>query len=412
MASTPAPWGRQAAVVREPQPLVAPPTESQVLDEVLHSGPRRLRFPPELEARFQQETGPQRMRTLMVSSALVGVLFNWMLLSDWMMIPDMFEQALQWRLFIFTPGTLLGLFILMRTPNPLLREGMVVAAGCCAAAINTWLCLRSQDALAGPYLVSLTVIVVYCNTVARLHFRPALVLDIIVVAMYFHGWRHVPDAPTTIMAPAALTLISAVVFTLYGAYSQEHDVRENWLRLMRDRVLQGELRQANARLEAAARSDLLTELASRRHFDESLLSLWAQAREDGSEVSLMLIDIDEFKAYNGRLGHLRGDACLKAVAGILKHRLRRPEDMVARFGGEEFIVAMRNTSLQTAVGAAERVRRGVEALGDVTVSVGVSCMRPNSPHASTAQLLAAADEALHLAKKRGRNRVIALGTQD
>jgi len=388
------------------------PAESQVLDEVMRTGLRGLRFPTELETRFQEETGPQRLRTLLVSSALVSVLFNWLLLSDWMMIPDVYETALQWRLFIFTPATLAGLFILMHMPSPRLREAMIVVAGCAAAALNTWLCIQSQDALAGPYLVSVTVIVVYCNTVARLRFRPALVLDSLIVAMFFLGWWRLPEAPANIMAPAALTLISSVVFTLYGAYSQEHDVRENWLRLMRDRVLQDELRQANARLEAASRSDLLTELASRRHFDESLLSMWAQARDDGSEISLMLIDIDAFKAYNGQQGHLRGDACLKAVAGILKHRLRRPEDMVARFGGEEFIVAMSGTSLQTAVGAAERVRKGVEALGDVTVSIGVSCMRPNSPHASMVQLLAAADEALHLAKKRGRNRVIAFGTQD
>jgi hypothetical protein len=66
--------------------------------------------------------------------------------------------------------------------------------------------MRSQDALAGPYLVSVTVVVVYCNTVARLRFRPALVLDSLVVAMYFYGWWHLPNAPVTIMAPGALTL--------------------------------------------------------------------------------------------------------------------------------------------------------------------------------------------------------------
>lgn len=412
MATTPAPWLREAQPACEPTALSVGPAESHVLDELLRTGFRGLRFPAQLETRFHQETGPQRLRTLLVSSALVSVLFNWLLLSDWMMIPDVFDLALHWRLFIFTPATLLSLFVLARTPNPVLREAMIVCAGVCAAVLNTWLCTHSRDELAGPYLVSLTVIVVYCNTVARLQVRPALVLDSVVVGMFFYGWWHLPNAPVTVMAPAALTLMSAVVFTLYGAYAQEHDVRENWLRLMRERVLQDELRQANARLEAASRSDLLTELASRRHFDESLLAMWAHAREDGGEISLMLIDIDDFKAYNGREGHLRGDTCLKAVAGVLKHRLRRPEDLVARFGGEEFIVAMLGTSLQTAVGAAERVRKGVEALGDVTVSVGVSCMRPNSPHANMAQLLAAADEALHLAKKRGRNRVIAFGTQD
>lgn len=193
--------------VRELRPLMVGPVESQVLEDVLRTGLRGLRFPPELETRFQEETGPQRLRTLLVSSALVSVLFNWLLLSDWMMIPDVFDTALQWRLFIYTPATLAGLFVLMHMPSPRLREAMIVVAGCCAAALNTWLCMRSQDALAGPYLVSVTVVVVYCNTVARMRFRPALVLDSLVVAMYFYGWWHLPNAPVTIMAPGALTLI-------------------------------------------------------------------------------------------------------------------------------------------------------------------------------------------------------------
>ena len=212
-----------------------------------------------------------------------------------------------------------------------------------------------------------------------------------------------------------------MVFTLYGAYTQERDVRQNWLLLMRERLLQHELRQANARLEDASRSDLLTELASRRYFDESLEQLWEAARVQGQEISLILVDVDHFKGYNLAHGHHQGDVCLRDIAAVLKSKLRRPEDIVARFAGEEFIAVMVGTPLQTAVGAAERIRKAVEALelrhgpaepDRITVSVGVSCMRPNSPHASAAQLIAVADEALHLAKKRGRNCVIAFGTQD
>lgn len=107
---------------------------------------------------------------------------------------------------------------------------------------------------------------------------------------------------------------------------------------------------------------------------------------------------------------------------MLKRRLRRPGDLIARFGGEEFIAILTGTPLTTAASAAERVRQGVEGLNRphatsptqpvVTVSIGVACLRPNSPHANPAQLIAAADEALYQAKSRGRNRVFAFGTQD
>nr|WP_315193648.1 GGDEF domain-containing protein [uncultured Aquabacterium sp.] len=403
----------------EPAELAAP--DAREIDNLLHDGFPRLIFPASLEARFQSDTAADRLHTLIASGALVSVLFNWLLLSDWMMIPDMFDEAIRLRLLFYTPMMLLGMVLLPRLATPGLREGTLVVTGVMAALLNVYLCVRSTDVNAGPYLISLTVIVVYCNTVARMRVRPAVVLDVLVVALFFAGWLAIPQAPAAIMAPAALTLISSVVFTLYGAYTQERDVRQNWLLLMRERLLQHELRQANASLEEASRSDLLTELASRRHFDESLEQLWETARAQGQEISLILVDVDHFKGYNLAHGHHQGDVCLRDIAAVLKSKLRRPEDIVARFAGEEFIAVMVGTPLQTAVGAAERIRKAVEALelrhgpaepDRITVSVGVSCMRPNSPHASAAQLIAVADEALHLAKKRGRNCVIAFGTQD
>lgn len=395
--------------------------DAREIDDLLYHGNPLLAFPRSLEARFQADTAPERLRTLIASGALVSILYNWLLLSDWMMIPDMFALALRLRLLFFTPLTVLGLFLLAKLPSPSWREAAIVLSGVVATYINVHLCLGSRDPLAGPYLVSVAVIVVFCSSVTRIRMRPALALDVIVMGLFFWGWHSIPGAPLEIMAPAALTLVSSVVFTLYGAYTQERDVRQNWLLLMRERLLQDEIRSANASLEEAARCDMLTDLASRHHFDARLQQMWDEARDDGSEISLMLVDIDQFKDYNASHGHPQGDACLQDVAGVLKRRLTRPQELIARFGGEEFIVAMVATPLQTAVGAAEIVRKDIEALQRphgtpghpvVTISVGVSCMRPNSPHSSVAQLIAVADEALHLAKKRGRNRVIAFGTQD
>jgi diguanylate cyclase (GGDEF)-like protein len=133
----------------------------------------------------------------------------------------------------------------------------------------------------------------------------------------------------------------------------------------------------------------------------------------------MMIDVDHFKAYNDRYGHPVGDACLKAVATALKRRLREPGDLLARYGGEEFIAVLAGTSLQTARGAAERIRRGIEGLNllhatssthaVVTVSIGVATLTPADEGATTTRLISAADEALYQAKQGGRNRVVALG---
>jgi diguanylate cyclase (GGDEF)-like protein len=190
---------------------------------------------------------------------------------------------------------------------------------------------------------------------------------------------------------------------------------------MREKLFQHELLQANASLEEASRNDQLTELASRRHFDAQLEHLWQRASQTGQEVSLILLAVDHFKACQASRGQGAADDCLQAVARLLRADFQRPDDLLARFAGEEFAVLMVGTPLQTAVGAAERIRKAVENLRQqhgpderdlITVSLGVSCMRPDSPHASSMQLIAVADEALHLARQRGRNRVIAFGTQD
>jgi diguanylate cyclase (GGDEF)-like protein len=393
------------------------------IDELLGQGDAWLRFPPSLEAYFQQDRAHQRLKTLIFSGVLVSIMFNMMLVSDWLMIPDTLDLAFKLRLFIFTPCTIAGLFLITRLPSARLREWSKVVSGIGACCVNVYLCVSSNDPMAGPYLVALVPIVMFVSAVAQMRFVPALFMDGLILLLFAIGAVMIGHAaPIEIMIPAGLTLFSAVVFTLYGCYTLERDERRNWLLLLRERLLLKELGQANAHLDSLSRSDMLTEVANRRHFDEYLERLWDQARADGSELSLMMIDIDHFKAYNDRYGHPQGDACLKDVAAALKRRLRGPEDLIARYGGEEFIAVLGGTRLGTAVDVAERVRKGIENLNRlhatssthavVTVSIGVACLRPNAPHATSAQLISAADEALYQAKSRGRNRVFAFGTHD
>lgn len=164
-------------------------------------------------------------------------------------------------------------------------------------------------------------------------------------------------------------------------------------------------------LDLMARSDALTGLANRRQFDQVLQAEWARARRHGQGMALM-IDIDHFKAFNDRFGHLSGDACLAAVARALSGCATRATDLVARYVGEEFAVVVPATSREGALALAESMRDAVEALQrtsadavGVTISIGVARVDPVTA-ADPATLLAATDAALYAAKRAGRKRVV------
>lgn len=174
------------------------------------------------------------------------------------------------------------------------------------------------------------------------------------------------------------------------------------------------LHQANQMLYQISRTDGLTRIANRRHFDELFETEWRRAARLSKPVSVILIDIDFFKNYNDTYGHQMGDECLKRVANALKIAIKRPCDVLARYGGEEFIVLLSDTDGNGAVKVAETMQSNVAALSiahkhsqvgnTVTVSFGISSMVPeiNGP---PELLIAKADSALYHAKHEGRNRI-------
>ena len=159
--------------------------------------------------------------------------------------------------------------------------------------------------------------------------------------------------------------------------------------------------------------DPLTRLYNRRYFDDRVRSEVSFARRQRTLVALLLIDIDRFKSINDTCGHQLGDAVLKLTASSIE-RIMRPEDVLSRFGGDEFVIIARATSLRNLEILAQRICQRVAALSPslpkleqgVTVSVGVALLGPDATVASSETLIAAADQALYRAKAAGRNRAV------
>lgn len=385
----------------------------QSIDRLLARGFALLKLPDPLEAGFMQSSARRRIRLLLISAMLVAFIHNSLLVSDAVMIPDQFELALTLRLYLFTPLSLLALFLVRNVTSSLVLEALIVVSSLFAVAINAYLCMASSHPNAGPYLVNMVSVVVFSNTVARIRFKWAVMLDVIVLALFVWAASQIPSAPREVMWPAGVMMLSLSVFTLYGCFMLELDERRNWLIRWRERLLREELVQANARLDVASRHDQLTGLPNRHHFEDVLTQAWTQAQHRGVTLSLALLDVDHLRSFNTAHGQAAGDACLRQVASILRAQASGDGDLVARYGGEEFVVLKLGARIEEVAAMAERVQAEVMAGPcHVTVSVGVASIRPDAPHAHQAQLIAAVDEALRQAKHQGGNRVFAFGTHE
>jgi diguanylate cyclase (GGDEF)-like protein len=232
-----------------------------------------------------------------------------------------------------------------------------------------------------------------------LHFRPALACVALTIVAFAIS-ALVFGMPAPVLLRSCIFLIITAATSAVAAWQLERQSRRSFLE-----------RRFIAQL---AEHDALTGAKNRRVFDEHLARLWQQAIRDGRQIATLLIDVDHFKAYNDRYGHQAGDIALQQVAQAVHTQIKRPLDLLSRYGGEEFAVLLYDIDGHSARAIAEQMRLAVSALGIehrgsraervVTVSIGVSAVQPlaeRGPHGA----LQLADEALYAAKARGRNKV-------
>jgi diguanylate cyclase (GGDEF)-like protein len=200
---------------------------------------------------------------------------------------------------------------------------------------------------------------------------------------------------------SALTLLVVNIIGAYCCFKLETAVRRAFLE--------------SRMLNDLAERDGLTGLYNRRRYDKDVEKLWRQSRRDQSQLTLLLVDIDHFKAFNDLYGHQAGDDALKRVADVIASCAQRPLDFAARFGGEEFAVVLYGPAQDFGREIPETLRRSVEELNIphaesttgpwLTVSVGVAIVSPGTER-SLAGAIQLADEALYQAKEDGRNRIV------
>jgi diguanylate cyclase len=212
------------------------------------------------------------------------------------------------------------------------------------------------------------------------------------------------------------TLRAVIERLMEGARAMERSNKKLETSLSASKQEIEQLQQNLAVVRTESLTDPLTSLSNRKFFDASLVKAIAAAKERKEPLSLMMADVDHFKQFNDKFGHLTGDQVLRLVAAAMKQNVNG-QDVAARYGGEEFVIALPKTDLRSAAAIAEQIRRAVMAkelmkrssgqrLGRVTISAGIAFLQPGD----TAQsLIERADACLYAAKHQGRNRVVCEG---
>jgi len=231
-------------------------------------------------------------------------------------------------------------------------------------------------------------------------FTPAAILCAAVSIIYISCATYAGLAPEQLFFEGFM-LLNVNLLGGYSCYKIEHASRRTFLE---SRIL-----------NQLAERDGLTGLYNRRAFDEYMERIWRQSRRENTPITVMLIDIDHFKAYNDMYGHQAGDDALKRVASVISAGVQRPLDIAARYGGEEFALVLYGPDTDYVTDLPETLREDVLQLETthegathtkfLTVSIGVAVVSPEAGR-SQAGAIQMADEALYQAKEDGRNRVV------
>lgn len=398
-----------------------------MIPSTMSRGLPRLRFDShEEERQFEKASQETRLRHFMISGWISLLTYNGFLVVDWLVSPDVFALGVLVRLMVFTSFGMATMLVARAYRHVILAmpssftEGMVILTGI-MAALSVAVVLTSPAMGHSEWTVyyhgGFVPVIIYGTVVQRLRFRMAAAFCGAVLLIHWFCMAAVYRDAAAPVLPMLLLISSVAFYTLIINYRLEYEERQQFLRQQRGKVLRDQLDRSRIELENASRCDPLTGVANRRAFDQIMLEAWTQAMVERTPLSLLLVDVDHFKAYNDFYGHPAGDECLRAVAQTLHGVVSACGGLVARWGGEEFAIVLPGHALAQALEVAGRARQAIQSANlrhersgtaaTVTASLGVAATVP-SPDADWAELLAQADAALYEAKRGGRNRVSAL----
>lgn len=367
-----------------------------------------LRFDQKTRCRYQAEHGAERIAALRAAIYIGLFLYNAYNLTSVVLLHDILGLSVGLRFLLVTPMSLALAWSIGRLPSHL-REPLVLCALMGAYLVPVFLFWLTREPLGAFTFGEFSLTLIFGNMLLPLRFRHAVIFTcwaflITSVAIYAKS-----ELEPMLRFAFMVQLATACLFSLYANYRTERRRCVDYLTSLRARLDAEAAEAARKQFQDLSRTDALTGLPNRRLLTERMDAWFGE----DTPCTVMMIDIDHFKLFNDMLGHPAGDDCLRSVAAMFIEISQASDMVCARFGGEEFTVAVKGADDLPAARLARRIIQAVESLaithpgrsdgiGVVTVSVGVA-FKPAGATASQAATFEAADRALYEAKRRGRN---------
>jgi diguanylate cyclase (GGDEF)-like protein len=387
----------------------------QQIESALNARFYQLRFPAQLEQRYEAATGKARNRAISIYLIVYLAAKLLFLSADFQIGPQVFRVSMELRLGIILPVTLLAIFLL-RLKLPSWVHGI---ASFTPVVLETALVMilgrLSGSTFTDRYVIASGVGIFAQALLMQAPFRQCLfgfaAALCVFCSLCIAQWpgHFGPSIPFDESIFVTIFCMPA----LYERYSRERAARREFLLAESNRLRTEEILRMNEHLERLSSLDSLTGVFNRRYLDSALDRLCTVAVTNQRWIGVLMIDIDHFKQINDREGHPFGDLCLERVAQILQRSVRAGVDTVARYGGEEFVAILPDANEREATNVAERIREAIESAAFqgygtvITISIGVAVMGgPDGGLFTPEELIAAADHALYDAKNSGRNRVV------
>ena len=371
----------------------------EAIEQALNSTTARI---PKAFQRYYLDYQNKHQRQFLQRVNLIGQLtFLSYFFVDWFLLPDIAILSAVLRLVLVMSTLLLNIFLFRHCKNIKFLDSLLPIYAAISAAIWLELLSISQSPIVPSYLYATIIFILLANLCVQISFRYSILTSLLISLIIFQGVFKIVGTNGVVLF--SMTYIPILFLSMYISWNNTLNSKRNFLRVV--------LKDWNYyALSELAHTDELTQLNNRRQFmqiAEQSIRKW----QPHSVASLLIFDIDFFKKINDSYGHDIGDEVLRILAEIARKEMRY-SDVLARFGGEEFIVLLPNTSLEDASVIAKRLCKKIEKhqicienklFINFSVSIGVAQLQPQQKDLNL--LIKQADIALYEAKKNGRNQV-------